>query len=501
MRKMLLFCTALFITYVATAQKQCTLYDILKGSSNSTPISLTVHDQKLYFFATNIPTGRELYVYDTVNRYSLVADIVPSGDGVNAAGPYLKFGSIANTLFFPANDANGGNELFKYDGTNPPVMHTDINPGNGGSFPNLFTNLGGKMYFRAYTNADGQQLYEYDPVSDQVTQLTKFNTPSGPQPIYHIVPFQNKILFVAEDDTTGTELFEYDPATGNTKLIDDIFFGSASSDPLNFVQLDNIMYFSAYTYLRGQELYSYDGTNPPIRLTDLNKDSLDGTSPFPRSVIAYKNKIYFAGMNDTNMFDQLYAYNPLSQTVNSIQVINPFGPARIWGFTIFRDSLFFSADDGMHGSEPWVYDGISAATLLSDVNQGIDPSNPIDFTTYQDAIYFSAYSATNGTELYRYPEDPTLGIRNLHTDALVTVYPNPTTNNATIRIELTNSEQWQVRLMDIQGRLVYQSTQQPLHTGSNEIELPLSDKAAGIYIYSLVDDKGAVQAVGRITKQ
>ncbi len=70
--------------------------------------------------------------------------------------------------------------------------------------------------------------------------------------------------------------------------------------------------------------------------------------------------------------------------------------------TAMGDTLFFSADDGVHGREPWVSDGTPLGThLIRDINPGDDGSTPFGFTAYKGAVYFSATDALRGRELWR----------------------------------------------------------------------------------------------------
>lgn len=69
----------------------------------------------------------------------------------------------------------------------------------------------------------------------------------------------------------------------------------------------------------------------------------------------------------------------------------------------FNGALYFSADDGIRGSELWKTDGTAAGTvLLKDINVGSDrdSSSPGWFTEYAGALVFSAVGA-DGDELWK----------------------------------------------------------------------------------------------------
>lgn len=64
--------------------------------------------------------------------------------------------------------------------------------------------------------------------------------------------------------------------------------------------------------------------------------------------------------------------------------------------------VYFSANDSIHGAEPWVSDGTSIGTLMMrDIAEGTASSNPSDFYYGEDNLHFTAYNSSTGRELYR----------------------------------------------------------------------------------------------------
>jgi ELWxxDGT repeat protein len=61
--------------------------------------------------------------------------------------------------------------------------------------------------------------------------------------------------------------------------------------------------------------------------------------------------------------------------------------------------LFFSGNDGVHGSEPWLSDGTAGGSrMIADVNPGGGGSNPQVFTAFGNQVFFSADDGTHGQE-------------------------------------------------------------------------------------------------------
>lgn len=97
-------------------------------------------------------------------------------------------------------------------------------------------------------------------------------------------------------------------------------------------------------------------------------------------------------------FSHLFAF---SQTYTLLQDINP-GSNSSAAFNsnstlYFGGQLFFSADDGVHGDELWVYDE-SGAKLLKDINEGLKGSEIQHMYTINGKIVFTADTEANGTE-------------------------------------------------------------------------------------------------------
>lgn len=143
--------------------------DINSGSASSSPSTLTVLNNNLYFNATIPATGSELWKYDGVNA-SLVKDIIP---GTLGSGPSSLVVSN-NTILFRAGTPASGSELWITDGTSANTLQiADINPGNANSTPNILT-PGNPVYFSATNGVNGTELFKYDNNGDALAGPHRF---------------------------------------------------------------------------------------------------------------------------------------------------------------------------------------------------------------------------------------------------------------------------------------------------------------------------------------
>ncbi len=152
----------------------------------------------------------------------------------------------------------------------------------------------------------------------------------------------------------GNELWKTDGVTAS--LVKDIEPGASSSVPFVFKPVDGGgIYFTADTSAHGRELWFSDGTESG---TVLVKDINPGTSPGITSLAP-----------------------------NNFYVI----PGSSY--------IFFAADDGTNGIEPWISDGTSGGTqLYSNLNTGSASSNPSNFFNVGGYLFFSAETNSTGRE-------------------------------------------------------------------------------------------------------
>src|SRR5688572_7086451 len=123
------FMTFVSVILATTSPAQYLVRDINPGSAHASPQFLTPLGDTLFFRASDIVNGAELWKSDgTTLGTVMVADL---NQGPASSDPqYLEL--VGTTLYFIANDGVHGRELWKSDGTaTGTVMVADINQGAG----------------------------------------------------------------------------------------------------------------------------------------------------------------------------------------------------------------------------------------------------------------------------------------------------------------------------------------------------------------------------------
>jgi ELWxxDGT repeat protein len=375
----------------------------------------TVVGRTLFFVASDGRRGFELWRSDgTTNGTRIVDDLVPGSAGLfdcaatdsdcEPRRSELTTAVAGGHLFFTVRQPAGGSshdgttEVWRSDGTaaGTAMVVADDQQNVSALNPSLVAHRDRLFFTRAAYVHPRTALWALDA---QATEPVLVAQVPGFSPLLHgselglvIVPWRDEpwwsdgtaagtfllrdirgddagshplplgavgdaLLLGADDGVHGFELWRSDSSAAGTTLVADIVPGAAGSNPTRGHGLDAGVLFVADDGIHGRELWYSDGTPSGTRLV---RDIQAGA---------------------TGALDASWAYDPLG--------------------AVLAGSLYFAADDGIHGTELWRSDGSSEGTaLVADFAPGPASAHLSAITAWDDRVYL-AVSTELGTRLWR----------------------------------------------------------------------------------------------------
>ena len=135
---------------------------------------------------------------------------------------------------------------------------------------------------------------------------------------------------------------------------------------------------------------------PPSLVLDIHPGSGAAIS----EVAAVGDSVYFAADDGTHGAEP-WKSNGFGGGTALVKDINPGGASAPAAFVALGGVVLFTADDGTHGRELWRTDGTAAGTeMVADIYMG-GSASPQQLTVFSGAVYFSADDGTSGRELWK----------------------------------------------------------------------------------------------------
>ncbi len=519
MRHLYLITCFLLYTYAATAQIGSVETLPLHSTSNSDPISLTPVGDRLYFFASDVTHGYELWSVGEKDQPKRLTDIGPGNkDGVRANGIYSnndksRIGVVNNTLYFIGLDHSGSfpiSALYQYNTISGlSVADSSI---LGAADMIGYNN---KLYLLGHGDTT-MGLYEHDRGTKTTKLLHRFTYSQHPTNEY-MVRINDKLYYLGRESSgVAKHLFEYN-LTNHTKkvIVDDTMpLGAPITYAYDIFSAGNKVGFIGYGSPDGVHICTYDGSaiqlvamRPKRTLKQAN--DIYGNTPFYNNGIIYYqyDKPFLA--TDPKYTSALFGYNtntyfhePLADTLIDQAYINAPGKLLNPGhFTMYNARLFFSAEAPVIESSLCLYDFNKKAAYKIDLGGTNKKTKPHSLVVLNNnVLYFAAKTRNDlGYELVRYTEN-NVSVPTINPELTTTLYPNPTTGDATLELSLAQAQELSLQLTDVTGRIVYQVAAQQYEQGKNRISLPTLHFSSGVYICNILNQNGQVLQTHQLSK-
>ncbi|CAO3434352.1 ELWxxDGT repeat protein [Azospirillum endophyticum] len=381
------------------------LRDIAPGKASSEPRDPVALGKRVYFSADDGVHGREVWMTDgTTGGTRMLADIRPGESGSAPTELTIADGR----LFFQADDGQHGTELWVSDGTAAGThMVKDIGDKPAGSFPHDLTAVGDELFFAATDSEHGIALWRSDGTAAGTVLVRDF-FPGGFDPPVPVPIFPGHLTAAGEDgdrlyltawDGTGSysQLWITDGTeAGTVKLLDGLGEDPRSGHTVSLVVAGDTLFFN-----RSEDLWKSDGTPQG---TVLVKDLPSAGLNVPKQLFAVGDDVAFVARTEQTGYE-LWMSDGTEQGTHLVKDIAPgSADANIANVTVVDDTLFFTADDGVHGDSLWRSDGTAAGTRMVTAHNA-SWTQPTGLGAVGDSLYFSATDSTNAGVLFRLDVD------------------------------------------------------------------------------------------------
>lgn len=347
---------------------------------------------RLYFVGANWDSFAEPWTSrGTPSSTRQVAETVPGDSGLGYVWPVAPLGT--RLVLFVRGVHHGELWVTQADGSGAELLSTVEWSGGFG------TSFAGRAFFPV-EEAPSYRLW----VSDGTPAGTGRFVDEPENLLAWVSTFaelDGRLFFLADDALWAT-----DGTTAGTSPV-------AGPDPAPQITIgdmliatDDRVFFTARLPETGQELWATDGTEGTIALPEVRPGPDPGFidrsirgNPTNFTLVPVPGGVAFVGD------DGVLGEEPWWSDGFGVEAIGDLRPGARgseprW-LTAAGDTLFFAADDGVHGRELWRWRPGEAAALVADLVPGPGSSVPQELAGVDGLLYFSAFTPDAGVELWR----------------------------------------------------------------------------------------------------
>ncbi|MBD0256964.1 MAG: T9SS type A sorting domain-containing protein [Cytophagales bacterium] len=302
------------------------------------------------------------------------------------------------------------------------------------------TPLGGNVFFPAYDDTRGLELWKSDGTAAGTTLVKDIYPgtsadpespgPNGSAP-GSITAFGGAVYFAADDGVHGRELWKSNGTAAGTTLVKDLAapesaggFGDGNAMPSQLTVTDNALFFVTNPIWYGSEVYKTDGTDAGTVLLAAYYPPRPGPVSSVFGMTAVGNTVYYGETTYSPSFGTSVGLYKTDGTTAGTSIVYDFSGGAtnsdgfvdesvLGNFTPINGTLYFTANNGLTGSEVWKTDA-SGTVYLPEVAPGPAPSNPTRLVDLNGVLFFNAGSDPQVTPQWKYdtrlPFTPTLRI-------------------------------------------------------------------------------------------
>jgi ELWxxDGT repeat protein len=393
------------------------LADLEPGNSGSDPADMiALPNGRLLFTASTAASGREVWVSDgTAAGTSMLSDISGPGEFNMPSSLVVHQG---NGYFLARPSGAYSLALWRTDGTSAGTVQIDDLGLTGGysNLANLLVSAGPRLFFTAAEGAfTGSavtgiwRLYTSDGTvgGKQLVWQQAESNPYGPR---ELTAIGSRVVFSAQGLGTGLEPWVSDGTPAGTAMVE-LIAGSDGSNPSDFIVVGNRVFFAAYASFVSGEVFVSDGTVVgTVQVTS-------ATAQFRRPLYLHRvgNRCGYLtddGVHGNELWTTHATPGTETLVVDLVPGIGGSDPSAMIGF---GGGILFSATTAATGAELFFTNGTASGTsLVADIRPGTASSNPGGFAELGGMVFFRATHPLSGTELW--VTDGTPAGTRLHTD-------------------------------------------------------------------------------------